>query len=155
MELLTEDTGDSSWSRPDDKDLGEDGESRTNLGAFDSLGLISGEENLVMKPSSISNAWRQGTTPVQKKQQMVSIEKLLATNKLHSVLRGITPAKSPVLPSQKFTELKPLDRREQAEELTELEELSRGSKKTLGDSKTSVLSMELIRVRAFYLFMFF
>ena len=100
-----------------------------------------------MKPSSISNAWRQGTTPVQKKQQLVSIEKLLATNQLNSVLRGITPAKSPVLPRQTFTELKPLERSETAEDLTELEELSKGIKNTLGDTKVSVLSMELIRVR--------
>ena len=147
MDLLNEATGDSSWLRPEDKDTGEDEERLTSRREFDSLGFISADENIVMKPSSISNAWRQGTTPVQKKQQLVSIEKLLATNQLNSVLRGITPAKSPVLPRQTFTELKPLERSETAEDLTELEELSKGIKNTLGDTKVSVLSMELIRVR--------
>merc|ERR1719219_1747655 len=135
MDLLTE----------DDKDPQEDEEGLANLRCLDSLGFLSADEDIVMKPSSISNAWRQGTTPVQKKQQLVSIEKLLATNQLHSVLRGISPAKSPVLPSKKLTALKPLDREEPAGELTELEELARAVNNTPGDSKTSALSRELIR----------
>ena len=77
---------------------------------------------------------------------MVSIEKLLATNQLHSVLRGVTPAKSPLLAKQNFTDLKTLDRSEPAEELTVLEELAQGVKNTLGDSKTEGLSKELIQV---------
>merc|ERR1719219_872340 len=127
MDLLTE----------DDKDPEDDG-GLANLRCLDSLGFLSGDDNIVMKPSSISNAWRQGATPVQKKQQqqLVSIEKLLATNQLHSVLRGVTPAKSPLLAKQKFTGLKTLDRTETAAELTVLEELSRGAKNTLEDSKT-------------------
>ena len=150
MDLLTEDTADGSWCPPDIKEPEDEEESPTNPRCLDSLGFLSGDDNIVMKPSSISNAWRQGTTPVQKKQQqLVSIEQLLATNKLNSVLRGITPAKSPLLAKQKFTDLKTLDRSETAEpaeELTELEEISQGSIKTLGDAKTGGLSRELIRV---------
>merc|ERR1719219_2667407 len=127
MDLLTE----------DDKDPQEDEEGLANLRCLDSLGFLSADEDIVMKPSSISNAWRQGATPVQKKQQQyVSIEKLLATNQLHSVLRGVTPAKSPLLAKQNFTDIKTLDRTETAAELTVLEELSRGAKNTLEDSKT-------------------
>jgi len=47
------------------------------------------------KLTSISNAWREGTTPVQQRKNGVSIEKLLATNQLHALLKNITPAKSP------------------------------------------------------------
>ena len=143
MDLLTE----------DDKDHEEEEESLTNLRCLDSLGFLSGDENIVMKPSSISNAWRQGTTPVQKKQQqLVSIEKLLATNQLHSILRGVTPAKSPLLAKQQFTDLKTLDRSEPAEELTVLEELSQGVKNTPGDSKNGGLSKELIQVSPCFIY---
>ena len=143
MDLLTE----------DDKDHEEEEESLTNLRCLDSLGFLSGDENIVMKPSSISNAWRQGTTPVQKQQQqLVSIEKLLATNQLHSILRGVTPAKSPLLAKQQFTDLKTLDRSEPAEELTVLEELSQGVKNTPGDSKTGGLSKELIQVSPCFIY---
>ena len=146
MDLFNEDTVDNAWCPPDINEPEEEEESPTNRRFSDSLGFISGDENIVMKPSSISNAWRQGTTPVQKKQQMVSIEKLLATNKLNSLLRGISPAKSPLMAKQQFTDLKTLDRSEPAEELTEMEELSKGAEKKLGGTKTSGLSKELIRV---------
>jgi len=47
------------------------------------------------KLTSISNAWREGTTPVQQRKNGVSIEKLLATNQLHALLKNISPDKSP------------------------------------------------------------
>ena len=36
----------SSWFRPEDKDTGVDEESHNNLSEFESLGFISGDENI-------------------------------------------------------------------------------------------------------------
>ena len=91
-------------------DIPEEEESFTQV---KTIGIFtSEEEDLLQKPLSISKAWREGTTPVQKKQQqMVSIERLLATNQLNSVLRGITPVKSPCLnlAKHKLSELNSLE----------------------------------------------
>ena len=107
LDLLNEDTMESSCCVPD---IPEEEESFTQV---KTLGIFtSEEEDLLQKPLSISKAWREGTTPVQKKQQqMVSIERLLATNQLNSVLRGITPVKSPCLnlAKHKLSELNSLE----------------------------------------------
>ena len=55
--------------------------------------------NKVLRSSSISHAWREGLTPVQQRKNAlsnnISIEKLLATNQLHALMKNATPAKSP------------------------------------------------------------
>lgn len=60
------------------------------------------------KPSSISHAWREGLTPVQQRKNGVSvstnisIEKLLANNQLHAMLKNATPTKSPCVKNSAF-----------------------------------------------------
>merc|ERR1712126_492964 len=128
--------------------MGEE-DSRSQMKYLDTLGFVSDEENTVNKACSISKAWREGTTPVQRKQQqqMVSIERLLATNRLNSVLKGVTPVKSPCMGLVKhhFTDIKT----QQTGEVTEVTSLLEESmdketsvKSKLADSKT--LSKELI-----------
>ena len=144
LDLLNEDTLESCCP---DEDREEE-ESHTQVKYLNTLGFSSEDENLVKKPSSISKAWREGTTPVQRKQQqLVSIEKLLATNQLNSVLKGITPAKSPRLVSHHFTDIKTCG--------AEDEEIKGGVQERLKDSNMSSakklpqLSKELISVNIY------
>ena len=66
-----------------------------------SLDFLGESENISKKATSISNAWREGMTPVQQRRNAVSIGKLLATNQLQSLLKNDTPEKSPMMPTRK------------------------------------------------------
>ena len=101
-----------------------------DLGDFDKSG-IDGEEDICpvknnscinllqeevaenvtkKKTSSISHAWREGLTPVQQRKNGVckntdlNIEKLLANNQLHTMLKNATPTRSPCVKNSVFQE---------------------------------------------------
>ena len=94
------------------------------------------------KLTSISKAWREGTTPVQQRKQGVSIGKLLATNQLHALLQNVTPAKSPILSVNK--EVSP--RENSAKTLCHKPELSDVTFTQKLDAESDTMTRETIRV---------
>ena len=62
-----------------------------------SLDFQAESDIISKKTTSISNAWREGTTPVQQRRNAVSISRLLATNQLQSLLKNDSPEASPLM----------------------------------------------------------
>ena len=107
------------------------------------------EADICRKTSSISNAWREGTTPVQQRKNAVSIGKLLATNQLHSLLKNVTPEKSPACVSTKLAAVDlEKSRLKDQPNLTDHRKpkLLSPSPRSSVDSKTGALSRDLIKV---------
>merc|ERR1712025_794940 len=112
---------------------------------------ISENGSILRKQSSISNAWREGTTPVQKRKASsnVSIEKLIVTNQLHNILKNDTPVKSPNISSANLMKnIKDVVKKvieSPVEEKPRImsEEISSSTKKI--NSRTGSLTKELIK----------
>jgi len=79
----------------------ESAKKKSFLHLVQSLSIAEGGSIITRKQSSISNAWREGNTPVQKRKASTndSIQKLITTNQLHTILKNDTPVKSPNISS--------------------------------------------------------
>ena len=107
-----------------------------------SLDFLGESENISKKATSISNAWREGTTPVQQRRNAVSIGKLLATNQLQSLLKNDTPEKSPRMPKSQDQ-----DDRSRVETLLKPSLVVSGTGcDSSTDHKTGILTKSLIKV---------
>ena len=112
-----------------------------------SLDFLGESENIAKKATSISNAWREGMTPVQQRRNAVSIGKLLATNQLQSLLKNDTPEKSPLMPKSKDQD----DRCLQVDTLLKPSLVVTNTDSDTGcesstDHKTGILTKSLIKV---------